>query len=37
MDAFQDMDSLVKKMNLPPADEKALCDDLDSWRDKGIS
>jgi hypothetical protein len=26
----------VKKMNLPPADEKTLCDNLDSWRDKGI-
>jgi hypothetical protein len=26
----------VKKMNLPPADKQALCDDLDSWRDKGI-
>jgi hypothetical protein len=26
----------VKKMNLPPADEQALCDDLDSWKDKGI-
>jgi hypothetical protein len=36
MDAFRDMHSLVKKMNLPPADEQALCDDLDSWKDKGI-
>jgi hypothetical protein len=33
--AFQGMECLVKKMNLPPADEKALCDDLDSWKDKG--
>ena len=36
VDAFRDMHSLVKKMNLPPADEQALCDDLDSWKDKGI-
>jgi hypothetical protein len=35
MDAFRDMHFLVKKMNLPPADEQALCDDLDSWKDKG--
>ena len=34
--AFQDMKLLVKKMNFSPADEKALCDDLDSWRDKGM-
>ena len=34
--AFQDMKSLVKKVKLSPADEKALCDDLDGWRDKGI-
>ena len=34
--AFQNMECLVKKMNLPPADEKTLCDDLDSWRVKGI-
>ena len=34
--AFQDMDSLVKMLNLPMADEKALCDDLDSWKNKGI-
>jgi hypothetical protein len=36
MDAFRDMHSLVKKLNLSPADEKTLCDNLDSWRDKGI-
>ena len=36
IDAFRDMHSLVKKMNLPPADEQALCDDLESWKDKGI-
>ena len=34
--AFQDMKSLVKKVKLSPADEKALCDDLDGWRDKGL-
>ena len=34
--AFQYMKSLVKKVKLSPADEKALCDDLDGWRDKGI-
>ena len=32
---FQDMKSLVKKVKLSPADEKALCDDLDGWKDKG--
>ena len=35
--AFQDMKSLVKKMNLSPADEKALCDNLDSWKNKGMN
>ena len=34
--AFQDMESLVKKINLSPPDEKALCDDLDSWKKKGM-
>ncbi len=34
--SFQGMTSLIKKINLPPADEKALCDDLDGWKDKGI-
>ena len=34
--AFQKMECLVKTMNLSPADEKTLCDDLDSWRVKGI-
>ena len=34
--AFQDMKSLVKKVKLSPADEKALCDDLDGWKDKGV-
>ena len=33
-DAFQKMESLVKKVNLPAADEKMLCDDLDSWKNK---
>ena len=35
-DAFKKMDSLVKRINLPAADEKILCDDLDSWKNKGI-
>ena len=34
--SFQSMITLVKKINLPAADEKALCDDIDSWKDKGI-
>ena len=34
-DAFQKMESLVKRLNLPAADEKMLCDDLDSWKKKG--
>ena len=34
--SFQGMTSLIKKINLPPADEKALCDDLDGWKDKGV-
>ena len=34
--AFQDMDSLVKRLNLPLADEKALRDDLVSWKNKGM-
>ncbi len=33
---FQNMESLVKKMKLSQADENTLCDDLDSWRVKGI-
>lgn len=32
---LHDMKSLVKKVKLLPADEKALCDDLDGWKDKG--
>ena len=32
---LHDMKSLVKKVKLSPADEKALCDDLDGWKDKG--
>ena len=35
-DAFQKMESLVKKMNLPAADKKKLCDDMDSWKTKGL-
>ena len=34
-DAFQKMECLVKKLNLAAADEKMLCDDLDSWKNKG--
>ena len=34
-DAFQKMEFLVKKMKLSAADEKTLCDDLDSWKNKG--
>ena len=34
--AFQDMESLVKKINLSPPKEKALCDDLDNWKNKGM-
>ena len=35
--AFQDMKFLVKKINLSPADEKTLCDDLDDWKKKGMN
>ena len=35
-DAFQKIESFVKKLNLPSADEKMLCDDLDSWKNKGL-
>ena len=35
--SFQEMKSLVRKINLNPGDEKALCDDLDSWKDKGMN
>ena len=34
-DAFQKMESLVKKLKLPAADENMLCEDLDSWKNKG--
>ena len=34
--ALQDMESLVKKLNLAPADQNVLCDDLDGWRKKGM-
>lgn len=33
--AFQSMESLLKNVNLPPEDEKKLCDELNSWKDKG--
>ena len=35
--AFQDMKLLVKRMNLSPADEKTLCEDLDDWKNKGMN
>ena len=35
--ALQGMQSLAKKINLSSADEKALCDSLDNWKDKGIN
>ena len=35
--ALQGMQSLAKKINLSSADEKALCDSLDDWKDKGIN
>ena len=33
--ALKGMQSLAKKINLSSADEKALCDSLDDWKDKG--
>ena len=36
-DSFQAIESLVKKINLPAADEKKVCDDLDFWKKKGIN
>ena len=33
--AFQNMESLLKNVNLSPGDEKKLCDELRSWKDKG--
>ncbi len=33
--AFQNMETLLKNVNLSPGDEKKLCDELNSWKDKG--
>jgi hypothetical protein len=33
--AFQSMETLLKNVNLSPDDEQKLCDDLNSWKDKG--
>jgi hypothetical protein len=33
--AFQSMEALLKNVNLPPNDEKKLCDELNSWKIKG--
>jgi hypothetical protein len=35
--SIQDLISFIKTSNLPKADEKAVCDDLDDWEKKGIS
>ena len=35
--SFQAIESLVKKINLPAADEKKVCDDLDFWKQAGIN
>ncbi len=34
--AIQDMQCLVKTVNLSPAVEKEMCDHLDDWKNKGI-
>ena len=33
--AFQNMETLLKNVNLPPNDEQKLCDELNSWKIKG--
>jgi hypothetical protein len=33
--ALQSMETLLKNVNLSPDDEQKLCDDLNSWKDKG--
>ena len=33
--AFQNMENLLKSVNLSSGDEKKLCDELNSWKDKG--
>ena len=35
--SFQAIESLVKKINLPAADEKKVCVDLDFWKQTGIN
>jgi hypothetical protein len=35
--AMEEMQSLVKSTNLSDADKKEICDELQLWRDKGIS
>ena len=35
--SIKDLISLIKTSNLPTADEKAVCDDLDGWEKKGIN
>ena len=35
--SFQTIESLVKKTNLPAADEKKVCDDLYFWKQTGIN
>ena len=34
--AIQDLQCLVKNINLSAADEKEVCDDLEDWKNKGI-
>ena len=34
-DAFQNMETLLKNVNLSPNDEQKLCDELNSWKIKG--
>ena len=36
-DSFQAIESLVKTIHLPAADEKKVCDDLDFWKKTGIN
>jgi hypothetical protein len=33
--AFQSMETLLKNVNLSPGDEQELCDELNSWENKG--
>ena len=35
--SFQAIESLVKKINLPAADKKKVCDELDFWKRTGIN